>query len=363
MTKNIPILLVIVLSFLVIILLSKNLPLFSTLTLDLQSNKIPFISHNSKVFQNQIGDLTIKSNTLQFLCKSEIASLSSEKRIVTSGGKEITQTILVPSWSGTVLVPTPRSECWSTSLEWGNEKHPFLHGQKKLLHKHVNATFNGDNSFVTFGIELISEEPRDEKGRIIGSTIRNWVTYYGDFRDWRDENRIFIFEVDNSFLSGEWKEESRILRLGSDDKPTLIVTNDLINNMNGELLIKTIKLVTKEERIISIPVTLKKGQNEYKIDLPKETLKGIKTETKISVDFLGVRIFSDSMPKKTFNIIPNLNPEEDLGEFITSVETGAVDIMPYLEPPGKIESTNNTLIVILAVMIFAFMIIMRLIKQ
>ena len=76
-----------------------------------------------------------------------------------------------------------------------------------------------------------------------------------------------------------------------------------------------------------------------------------------------MKIFSDSSPKKTFNIIPNINPEENLEELITSVETGAVDVTPYLEPPGKIRSTNNNIVVILALMIFVFMILIRFIKR
>ena len=337
--------------------------LFSISISDLQKSRIPYINHNSRISESKIGDIKLITTPIQFICQSEIATLTTEKRVVTSGGKEITQTVFVPSWKGAISVPNPRNECWLTFLEWDNQKYSFFATQKRSLNKYVNVTASLDGSFVTFDVEQISYEPRDDKGRITGSTIREWVTYYGIFKNWEDEKRTFWFEVDNSFLSAEWKGESGILRLGSDDKPTLIVTNDLINNMDGELLIKTTKMITKEEKIISIPIKVKKGINEYKIDLPKETLKGLKTETEISVDFLGVKIFSDSSPKKIFNIIPNINPEENLEELITSVETGAVDVTPYLEPPGKIRSTNNNIVVILALMIFVFMILIRFIKR
>lgn len=343
--------------------------LFSVSISDLQKNRIPYISHNSRIASTPLGDIAVKSESLLFVCKSEIATLSTEQRTLFSGGKDITQTVFVPSWIGIVSVPNPRPECWKTALTFDNVSLNFIQNQKHTINRYLNVTFDGDASFVTFDLEKISYEPRDDQGKITGPTIREWVTYYGVFKNWEDEKRIFWFEIDNSFIKARWKEESSILRLGSNDKSTIIITNDLINNLNGELLITTHKTVTKEERVISIPLKLKKGTTEYPINLPKETLKGLVTDTKVYVDFLGVKILSKSNPQKTFNIIPNINQTNPLSDILTSIEKGDIDITPYLSSddlqlgPKKIEQTNKQSSFIIILLILTFVVALKLIKQ
>ena len=342
--------------------------LFSISISDLQKNRIPYINHNSKITSTPLGDINIKSESLLFTCKSEIATLSTEQRELFSGGKDIVQTVFVPSWIGTVAVPNPRPECWRISLDFESNTYNFIQGQKQKINKYLNVTFDGDSSFVTFDIEKISYEPSASQGKITGPPIREWVTYYGIFKNWEDERRIFWFEVDNSFIKAKWKEESSILRLGSNDKSTIIITNDLINNLNGELLIKIHKKLTKEERVISIPLKLKKGTTEYSINIPKETLGGLVTDTKVYVDFLGVKILSDSNPKKTFNIIPNINPDNPILDVLISIEKGDIDITPYLSDdiqlgPKKIEQTNKQSVFVIIFLVLTFIIALKLIKR
>lgn len=331
--KNKILMAVLIVISLYIIISSNNSFFFSVNTLELENKGVPYIRHNSRITSTPLGDVNIKSEPLLFTCKSEIATLSTEKRELFSGGKKIDQTVYVPSWKGAISVPDPRAECWKTSLEFDGNTYYYIQGQKHTLNRYVNTTFDGDGSFVTFDLEQISTTPRDEQGKITGPTVREWVTYYGVFKNWEDERRIFWFEIDNSFLELRWKNGSNILKLGSANNPTLIIKNDLVNNMKGELLIKLHKTKTKEERIMTLPLVLSKDENEYQINLPKETLGGLITEVKLSVDFLGVKIPSKYTLKRTFNIIPNIGNQttsdsESLAEDKIELTANGVSLSP-----------------------------------
>mgnify|MGYP001596982961 FL=1 len=120
--------------------------------------------------------------------------------------------------------------------------------------------------------------------------------------------------------------------------------------------------------MISIPLKLKKGTTEYSINIPKETLGGLVTDTKVYVDFLGVKILSDSNPKKTFNIIPNINPDNPILDVLISIEKGDIDITPYLSDdiqlgPKKIEQTNKQSVFVIIFLVLTFIIALKLIKR
>lgn len=363
---------IVILLFVLIIFKIKSPSLFSISTLELQKNNVPYLSHNSLASESHLGDVLIKSNLINFVCKSEIATLNSEQREVFSGGKTEIQTVYIPSFRGIVQPPDPRPECWQTSLSWDNNPLFFQQGQKVKINQYVNVTFDGSGSFVTFDYELLSTEPRDNHGVISGPTERNYVTYYGVFKHPEDETRLFWFEVDNSFLSADWKNDTNILRLGSNDTTSIIITNDLINNLKGELLIKVHKQKTKEELIISVPLTLKKGTMGYPINLPKETLGGLITDVKISVDFFGVKMFSKSELQKTFNIIPNIYPEQSLQELLPSInQNNLTTIMQQSSSPNqqlsltpqKLEQSVSSSFIVILILIFVSLIIIKKIKK
>tara|TARA_Y100000310_G_scaffold103084_2_gene101227 strand:+ start:165 stop:1244 length:1080 start_codon:yes stop_codon:yes gene_type:complete len=266
------------------------------------------ITHTPYFNKHTLGDLEVSSSSIEFKCKEEIATLIPEKRTFRSGGKDVTQTVLVPNWVGIIKSGKPRNECWisTLTLDDGDSIDKFLYEneQKFKLNKYMNATFDGDNSFITFDIELKRFLDRDS-----GKTTREWITYYGVFKQPRDEVRWWIFEIDNSFLTMEWQPES-LLRLTTNDKPILTISNDLVNNVEGELLVKLQKHLTGEEKVISIPLTIKKGRNDYLIDMPKSTLGGLTTETELSFNMFGRKIYIDEKLEKTFNIIPNIDLKE-----------------------------------------------------
>lgn len=341
----------IIIAVIVAILILKSAPLTLFSVTDLVNTNTPFIHHTSQASESSIGDLRIESETIQFTCKNEIATLSQEKRTVTSGGKEVTQTVSVPSWQGTVSVPQPRPECWTASLTVGDKSFDFMHNQKILVNPYFNITFDASDSFITFGNELISTTPRDAQGKITGKTEREWVTYYGVFKIWQDEKRYFIFEVDNSFVTMEWEAGYNLLRLNSNDNPSLIITNNLVNNLDAELLIKIKHKLTKEEQVISLPLKLKKGTDRYPISIPKEILGGITLESKLNVLFLAAKIKSKSEPSKTFNIIPNLNPSLSYADFIKSINNQDTGISQYITNENTEEGSKAGLVVILFIIV------------
>lgn len=355
MSKNKNNILIAVLIVVAIYIISNSgeIFLFSITALELENKGIPYFIHNSLADENNLGDMIIKSNDIVFTCKSEIATLIPEQRQVHSEGKDIIQTVYVPSWKGSINAPDPRPECWRTSLDWGSDTFYFVHSQKHTLNKYVNSTFDASGSFVTFDIEKTSKENRDKQGNIVGSPIREWVTYYGVFKKPEDEKRLFWFEVDNSFLQLRWKNSSNLLKLGSSVNPTIIVKNDLVNGLKGELLVKLHKTKTKEERIITIPLTLDKDEKEYEINLPKETLGGLITEAKLSIDFLGVKIFSKHTLKRTFNVIPNLGNYSIDGSSIVEDKTEVIESPNNLifSPKPLEKSTSKSFILIIFFMI------------
>lgn len=216
-----------------------------------------------------IGDSTFTSSSLKYHCAGKIPS-------------DINQASTKQS---TPPKDYEADSCWSATLTYEGKSYDFFMNQKIALNKYLEAEFKPQGGYI-----------KDEKKVKDSSRV------------------IFIITlVNKDFLETTITDYSTISLLSSTDKIPVTVRNDLADNIQGGLIVKTVysKLQNMED-IKDIPMTFKKGTNPYIIDLDTKVLG--RQDVYIQPYFIiqGQRIYDDRIASVTYNVIQSISEVQRL---------------------------------------------------
>lgn len=114
------------------------------------------------------------------------------------------------------------------------------------------------------------------------------------------------------FLKAYFNDEERIVALTSNKSAKIKILNDLSNNLDGGVYIKSKQTLYYKEGTEFIGLTLKRGENEYDLNLDTSILGydvlTILPYLKFAVPRSGiVTIYDNTLSETTYNIVPNID--------------------------------------------------------
>lgn len=230
----------------------------------------------------RIGDFTFSSGPLQFNCKEEREDNS-------------------------VSAPNPRKECWSVQVTYGEVQKTTVTmnaGDILIINTYLQVYFSPSGT-VRWGTYCY-------KG--LGDDKEVCRSLNGDFKypdDWRN-NFIFTFGG-SEFLFAQDTDDVHAIKINEYTYSKFKITNNLFNNMRGQIFAKQINYILETTRSDYYPIVYPKGETVYDGSVLLRTdMLGDLTQELIPMIFINIpwgsqiSIYNDNSLIKYYRVIPNI---------------------------------------------------------